>query len=63
MKAGDIVRFRDPNTDEIGTLYVVIEMRNPRVLVQALGSGLTYPPQAVYLVADMEVAGDTEVRT
>ncbi len=57
MKAKDIVRFKTPlDEDEKTALMVVLEMRDPRVLVSDLRSkDKSIIPTFVYLVSDLEV--------
>ena len=61
IKQGDIVRIRKEwlNPGEDGSLsYVVLEDRgNGRVLVQALGTGLSLAPTYVYDVTWLRYAG------
>lgn len=61
IKRGDIVRIREEWLDpgEDGSIsYVVLEDRgNGRVLVQALGTGLSLAPTYVYDIAWLCYAG------
>lgn len=59
MKSGDVVRFKNPEPHEVDELYVVIEPRGDRVLVQELISDMEVVqyivPTAVYSHADLEI--------
>lgn len=45
MKAGQIVKFHTPNQDEDpNQLYIVLEVNEDRVDIQALDTNLTFPP-------------------
>lgn len=56
MKAGDIVKFHTPLTEEeVTALFVIVEMRDERVLVKKVNSRLAIVPQSVFFVSDLEV--------
>lgn len=56
MKAGDVVKFVEPmSLDEESETFLVVEMREPRVLVSLIGSGMHIVPTFVYLASDLEV--------
>lgn len=59
-KAGQITRFHTPFSDEDShQLYVVLEImeddQNSRADIQALNTGLTFPPVTKVAIADLEV--------
>lgn len=57
MKEKDIVKFKEPSPEEIGSLMVVLEMRGDRALVSDLRfAEWGIPPTDVYSVNDLEVA-------
>ena len=57
LRAGDIVRFTDPQTPhESKERYEILEHRGDRVLVRALDSDMRIEPTSVLQVADLEVA-------
>jgi hypothetical protein len=56
MKQGQTVKFKHPLTEnEAGECFTVMELRGPRVLVQAQNSGFSagFVPTAVYLASDL----------
>lgn len=56
MRIGDVVRFRNPMTDdERVERFVVVEPRGARVLVRFV-CDLPIAPTFVYLATDLEVA-------
>lgn len=50
---GQIVQFANPYEDEIGLTYKVIELRGPRILIEAV-CDLPFPPQQAAMVEDLE---------
>jgi hypothetical protein len=53
---GQIVTFREPEPDEVGETFIVLEMRGDRVLVGSRNSAFEnwrIKPTSVYLVADL----------
>ena len=65
IKRGDIVKIRKewlaPNEDETIAYVVLEEQGNDRVLVQALGTGLTLAPTYVYNVAWLLYVGAAQI--
>jgi hypothetical protein len=60
MKIGDIVKFKDGlYPDETGALYRVIEDNGDRVFLEFICE-LTFPPQSVAKVSDLEVVETNE---
>jgi hypothetical protein len=60
MKEGDKVRFIEPEEDEKGVVFEVLEDRDDRVLVRAieLFDDWVIKPTAVYQKSDLEVVGN-----
>jgi hypothetical protein len=58
MKTGDTVKFRNPLPDEIGMTYTVIEVNGDRCVIEA-NTGMTFNPQQVAKVTDLEVIKST----
>jgi aminoglycoside/choline kinase family phosphotransferase len=58
MKPGDKVRFIEPEEDEEGVVFEVLEDRDDRVLVRALElfEDWYLKPTSVYLKSDLELA-------
>jgi hypothetical protein len=58
MKTGDKVRFIEPDEDEVGIIFEVLEDRDDRVLVRALEmfDDWYLKPTSVYLKSDLELA-------
>lgn len=61
-KIGQIVKFHTPNSDEEpDQLYVVLELiedvERPRADIQALYTGLSFPPVSKVLISDLVVVG------
>jgi len=54
MNAGNFVMFKNPNPDELGLIFSVLELRGDRVLVSA-DVDMVVNPTMVYQVADLEV--------
>lgn len=59
-KEGQIVRFHTPLADEDPEqIYVVLELKEDgersRADIQALGTGLSFPPVSTVLLSDLEV--------
>lgn len=50
---GQIVRFRNPEADEVGLTYTVVELRDPRVLIKA-NVDLPFPPTQTVALDDIE---------
>ncbi|MEJ7848380.1 MAG: hypothetical protein WKF92_09850 [Pyrinomonadaceae bacterium] len=65
MKQGDKVRFVEPDDDERGVIFSVLEDREDRVLVTAdkLFEDWKIKPTAVYLKTDLELVTDDALRT
>ena len=58
MQAGDLVRWKQPQGDEIQDLFRVLEMRGNRVLVEMADERFAdwkIKPTSVYWEADLEV--------
>lgn len=56
IKEGQIVRFHTPLADENPEqIYVVLEIKSPRVDIQALNTGLAIVPINTVLLDDLEV--------
>lgn len=55
MKPGDNVRFIEPNEDEKGVVFEILENRDDRVLVTAIDlfEDWTIKPTAVYQKVDL----------
>lgn len=62
MQVGDRVRFIRPEPDEEGVIFEVLEDRDDRVLVTAVGmfDDWTIRPTSVYQKADLEIARQEE---
>ena len=62
MKAKDIVKFKEPiSEEERDALMVIMEMRDDRALVADLRfSGWDIPPTDVYSVNDLEVVTESD---
>lgn len=69
MQVGDTVKFKDPvNQSEARQRFTVLELRPARpemgdtgpdrVLVRYISSSLSVAPTYVYLVSELEIAGD-----
>lgn len=56
MQPGDLVTFKQPESDEVGLVFVVIEPRGDRVMVRHDESPLFIKPTFIYPVADMRLA-------
>ncbi len=56
MNAGDVVKYAKPaNAAEAALLFVVIEDRGDRLLVEALGTGLPIPGQTCFATSEYEL--------
>ena len=53
MKQNDTVKFAAPHASEENDLFKVLEIRDDRVLLAILNTGMSIVPTVVYPVADM----------
>ena len=56
FEAGQTVKFKNPESDEIDLRFYVVENRGDRVLVRHYGSLRAIPPTFVYPTSDLERA-------
>jgi hypothetical protein len=60
MKKGTVVRIKKrwrDNSGEKGKLFVVVEDRGDRILIQAKDTGLPFPPQELVKTNMVEIVG------
>lgn len=64
MKKGDKVKFIEPTEEEKDLIFEVIEDRDTRVLVSAIGlfDSWEIKPTSVYLKSDLELAADVGLK-
>jgi hypothetical protein len=55
MNANDLVKFSNPNQDEIGLTMKVIEVNGDRALVE-YQVGMNINPTAIVMTAEIEIA-------
>ena len=55
LEKGTLVEFKNPNLDEIGTIFAVVEDRDTRVLVELYNCSLPLVPTFVYLKEDLKI--------
>ncbi len=54
LQVNDIVKFHSPNIDECpDQVYALIEINDNRCIIQALNTGLSFPPTNVVLLSDL----------
>lgn len=65
MKPGDKVRFIEPNEDEVGVVFEILEDRDDRVLVRAveLFDDWVIKPTAAYQKIDLELVPNSNENT
>lgn len=64
MKKGDKVRFKEPTEEEKGLIFEIIEDRDNRVLVSAIGlfDSWEIKPTSAYLKSDLELVADAGLK-
>ncbi len=56
VNVGDLVKFKQGlYTDEKGAIYRVLEVNGDRVIIEYVNSRLSFPPQSVAFVAELEL--------
>jgi hypothetical protein len=58
---GDIVRYKEPNSEEESDLMVITEWNVDRGFGKHLNTGLTFPPVTLLRMEDIEVVGQVDV--
>lgn len=53
MTNGDLVTFTNPQADETGLRFIIVEMRGDRAMVRHDDSCMSIKPTFVYPVADL----------